>query len=652
MGLVSVWHHGTSRTNEMTRRTRSRSCLRLATAVAACLFASPTWGQSPNRSPPSSVVGTIDGISWDGDQAFLAGWVCEQGRSQSVDLHIYAGHSAYDQPRGTLVATGRANFDNEPAVDRACAHPGSGKHRFLVAVPNEAARAAEAGKLYVHGLRLADGVEGAAIAGSAKPLRHLGTPAMPFATAAPPPLPGAYHALATHPRVFTNAAELKELASQINRQGSYSARRFARLVGQVKDDLATKIDWDATYSGCDIDIYLRAFSVEVRSGYLTEVRGEEQLRAAMKVRPGASAPTGAAIVASRLALYAALAKTGVTLPPGAPAGAAAAALAKRILLAWGEHGFRDAQQRFLPLSAFRCANQKSAHPTLKDDDVGTDIALQIGRAVVYSADAQDLLESVGALDATEASTLDTFHAAMFDLIRRSANKALGNQHPACERFANGQAAALAGLLAVARLLDDAHRVDTVLRGGDGAALVLLPWTRFVEGTIYGDADHPVECYPNSGPDGLHSGGAFTTPVVAPGEIQDRYRAGVLQTFGYPLGNLQWLFDAAEILRIAGFDPYAYRGAHHQSLEMAVQYYTCFAKTPGFYKTVSRDNARVCANFEQYYGKIVNAVEANLLIGAERFPGNATITAMEGAAREAAASSASALDAPFFGKWRD
>jgi hypothetical protein len=53
----------------------------------------------------------------------------------------------------------------------------------------------------------------------------------------------------------------------------------------------------------------------------------EQLNAAMKVRPGASAPAGAAVVASRLALYAALAKSGAVFPPGGPSGDAAAALA-------------------------------------------------------------------------------------------------------------------------------------------------------------------------------------------------------------------------------------------------------------------------------------------------------------------------------------
>jgi hypothetical protein len=36
-------------------------------------------------------------------------------------------------------------------------------------------------------------------------------------------------------------------------------------------------------------------------------------------------------------------------------------------------------------------------------------------------------------------------------------------------------------------------------------------------------------------------------------------------------TLERLVDAAEALRIAGFDPYGYRGLHKQSLELAMSY---------------------------------------------------------------------------------
>jgi hypothetical protein len=161
----------------------------------------------------------------------------------------------------------------------------------------------------------------------------------------------------------------------------------------------------------------------------------------------------------------------------------------------------------------------------------------------------------------------------------------------------------------------------------------------------------MECYRNNGPDGLHSGLGFTTPIVAAGEVQDRYRAGLLQTFGYPMFTLERLINAAEILRIAGFDPYGYRGTHGQSIELALQYYACYGKTPGFYKTVSRENARACPNFEQYYGKVVNGVDANIMIGAYRFPDNPAIAAVEDSAKSTASSGAFALDAILFGRWR-
>jgi hypothetical protein len=126
---------------------------------------------------------------------------------------------------------------------------------------------------------------------------------------------------------------------------------------------------------------------------------------------------------------------------------------------------------------------------------------------------------------------------------------------------------------------------------------------------------------------------------------------LLQTFGYPMFTLERLIDAAEILQNAGFDPYGYRGAHGQSIAPALAYYACYGKTPGFYATVSRSNA-ACLNAEQYYGKVANGVDANILVGAYRYPKDRAITDVEGAARERAASGAFALDAILFGKWRD
>jgi hypothetical protein len=140
---------------------------------------------------------------------------------------------------------------------------------------------------------------------------------------------------------------------------------------------------------------------------------------------------------------------------------------------------------------------------------------------------------------------------------------------------------------------------------------------------------------------------------AAGEIQDRYRnLGPLQGIGYPMFTLERLIAAAEILRIAGFDPYAYRGRHEQSIEMALAYYACFGKRAGFGKTVTAENSASCPNAAQYYGKIVDGVDQNETFGAYRFPNDQSITEIEAAAKTASSSGPFSLDAILFGKWRD
>jgi hypothetical protein len=110
-------------------------------------------------------------------------------------------------------------------------------------------------------------------------------------------------------------------------------------------------------------------------------------------------------------------------------------------------------------------------------------------------------------------------------------------------------------------------------GGAGENAVKLPWSMLFDNVIYGLSDQPhLRITPNSSTDPAKSHPAFSTPVVAPGEINDRYRNdNWSQGIGYPMGSLQGLFMQAELLKIAGFDPYGYRGAHGQSIEMATQY---------------------------------------------------------------------------------
>jgi hypothetical protein len=174
---------------------------------------------------------------------------------------------------------------------------------------------------------------------------------------------------------------------------------------------------------------------------------------------------------------------------------------------------------------------------------------------------------------------------------------------------------------------------------------------FFDHTLYGEGDSPLECGVNTGPDSLTSHPLFVTATVAPGEIQDRYRnLGTLQGIGYPMGTLRGLIGSAEILRIAGFDPYSYRGTHKQSIEMAIDYYACLAAGAGFYKIVTAENSGACANAAQYYGKLVNDVDRAVVFGAYRFPKDPAITRVEAAAK--VASRAFPLDTLVFGRWRD
>jgi hypothetical protein len=79
---------------------------------------------------------------------------------------------------------------------------------------------------------------------------------------------------------------------------------------------------------------------------------------------------------------------------------------------------------------------------------------------------------------------------------------------------------------------------------------------------------------------------------------------------------------------------------------------CLAKGAGFLKLVTAENSAACPNAAQYYGKLVNGVERNVVIGACRFPQDHAITDVEQAAKVASSSGPFSLDAILFGKWRD
>jgi hypothetical protein len=596
-------------------------------------------GEAAQPTVVGRIVGHLDGLSRDGDHYLLSGWACQQGQVKSIAAQLFLAQPASNPTQLAPVLSETANLDNEQAVNEACQDHGGGKHRFLIVLPHGYGPDSP---LAVHGLRILDGVPNDAVSGSGTKLPLLSGPIAPYPTL--PSLAGAYRKL-NHPGVFTSAAELKDLVSRINRPGSYSLHRFELLAAQIERDLAAGIDWDVTYSRADGGVYQYVFSYEPQDHH------EAEIRAALTIPPDAKAPAGAAVVAARLSLYAVLIKMGAIAPAGAPGADPAAQLAKHILLAWADHGFRQPDGRFVTLASFT----RDGHGRPNGG-----LGLALGRGVIYSVHAQDLLQSAGALSGDQVRRLNAFHGALFDLIRQSSNvlfAGVGFPYSECSRYTNLETHAVAGLLAIARLLDDEQRFNAIVNGGVNAVPALIPWKQLFDHIVYGQTDGPLPgCVNNLDPDSLTSLAHhhdYQTVAAAPGEIADRFRsANASQGIGYSMMTLERLIDSAEVLRVAGFDPYGYRGRHHQSLEMAMQYYACFAKGAGFNNIVTAANSGTCANAAQYYGKVVGGVDRMMLIGADRFAGNAAITALETAARGVASSGAFPNDAILFGKWRD
>jgi len=591
--------------------------------AALCCASTPapkTFAQNTDiGSNAGRVISHVDGVSVDGPQPYVWGWACEQGQATSILVRIYADHAPDDTPKGAFILATKADLDNEPGVGRACQDQ-LGKHRFKVALPGGMFAKGQQRKAYIQGIPVSGAI---------------------------PPLSGMYTRMAGHPGVFTTRPELEWLAERVNIPDSYSAKRFSQLTARIGRDLAARNAWGATYSGCHSDTYTYAFSYEPQ--VTDAVNHAATMNSDFRLNPGALPPAGAAVVASQLALYAALVKAGAVAPEGAPSADRAAALAKQILVAWSVHGFQEGRGHFLSTPSQFCDVDGKTN-----DAVMAGVGLLVARGVIYSVQAQDLLMYLGTLTDTEVNQVNAFHSAMYELIRNALNYQFVEHHAwGCDHFGNQPANQLAALLALGRVLDNQKQFEAALYGDDPSIRVTLPWTVLFDNVIYGEADAPHSCYFNTGADGLTSRPFFQTAVVAPGELDDRYRnADPAQGIGYPMFSLERLFDAAEILRIAGYDPYGYRGVRGQSLEMATTYYACYAKGAGFANTVTADNSKLCPDAAQYYGKVVNGVDRLLTIGAVRFPKNASIIDLEATAQAASSSGAFSLDSILFGKWRN
>jgi hypothetical protein len=140
---------------------------RLRAALACLVCAGSVWlVAAAQNSRTGLVTGVIDGVRLEGDQYYVSGWACQQGNSGSIEVHIYADHSAYEKPAGTFVTAGKADLDNEPAVSHECQDAKGGKHRFHIGLPNQLMRTLQKRKLYAHGIAIAGNVENAALARS------------------------------------------------------------------------------------------------------------------------------------------------------------------------------------------------------------------------------------------------------------------------------------------------------------------------------------------------------------------------------------------------------------------------------------------------------------------------------------------------------
>jgi hypothetical protein len=443
----------------------------------------------------------------------------------------------------------------------------------------------------------------------------------------------------TAPHVFMTPGDLEDIVARIDASPTgYSASQFHRLENRVKNLVASSNRWDATYSGCRLDTYLYAFSfAPTPSAY------RDMLSSDLGLNSSESPPSGAAVAASELALYAALVKAGTASNDSPALAPQAVALAKEILLAWASTGFLDASGNYLNSADQFCDDIGSITPIAE-----TGVGLHISRGVIYSVHAQDLLQFIGALDETETFVLDAFHAAMYTLIRNAMNYRASVVTVPCDLYGNHVGNQLTGLLATARLLGDQDKLFATLFGSDTGYLTAIPWTTYFDRAIYGRDATPNGCFHNTGTDGATSQPYFQTAAPSAGEIDDRFRnAEPAQGIGYPSLVLERLFMDAELLRIAGFDAYGYAGTQQQTIQMAMDYYACYQANVGSNQTVSAANGAACADLPQYLGKLVNGMDTNTLVGAYRFPEDEAITAAESGAKASAP-----LDSVLFGRWRD
>src|ERR1700732_1971890 len=128
----------------MEKHDSSGRCLLLPILGAlCCISVAPPTAQTAETG---RIVGHIDGVFVDDGGAHVRGWACQQGRPESIDVHIYANNAPTETTKSILGVAGKADLDNEAAVDAVCNDSVGRKHRFDVPLPG-------AVLLDLHGMR-------------------------------------------------------------------------------------------------------------------------------------------------------------------------------------------------------------------------------------------------------------------------------------------------------------------------------------------------------------------------------------------------------------------------------------------------------------------------------------------------------------------
>jgi hypothetical protein len=265
---------------------------------------------------------------------------------------------------------------------------------------------------------------------------------------------------------------------------------------------------------------------------------------------------------------------------------------KGIILGWATGGLRE--NNILRLRVEQFCNETGA----TDLNTKFSVGLQIGRGVPYLVHAIDLLLAARILSDDEMRIVFGFLDGIFQLVRDAANYRAKHSNLDCNRFNNHVSVQIAALLSIARLLDHTSNFEDVAFGAIGD--ISIPWTLQVTQSIYGQSEPALNCYRNGIEPGFNQ-----TPHPSKGEIVDRYRAGDLQTFGYPMFSLTHLLLSAKILEGAGYQAYSFSAEGHQPLISALHYYSLY-----FSRLLSDKETRVPRDFsaddrEQYVGKILS-----------------------------------------------